>query len=230
MCVSLVISLDMLLTATYTLFKPPSDVVRLWHVSRHAPSLTCPLRQYWNVSLQVSFSVVRHLTQFISLEYTSPESLPSLQTGLLQQIDSKADMWSLGMILHKILFFRLPYQYAADGGDEGSNPGDANEGDKMAQLEREIQSYSGSVLLIMLAAGTGAHISDARFKSSATLATTFGTRRLPRAYIVLLESLLNVNPFARPTCERVLSAIRERRVCLNVMQVKSAFKMTSLAA
>ncbi|KIM76169.1 hypothetical protein PILCRDRAFT_12941 [Piloderma croceum F 1598] len=127
-----------------------------------------------------------------TLEYTSPESLPSLQTGLLQQIDSKADMWSLGMILHKILFFRLPYQYAADDGDEG-NPGGINEGDKMAQLEQEIQSYSG-------------------FKPSATLGTTFGTRRLPRAYIVLLESLLNVNPFARPTCDRVLSAIRERRL------------------
>jgi hypothetical protein len=139
-------------------------------------------------------------------------------------------MWSLGMILHKILFFRLPYQYAADDGDEGSNPGDTNEGAKMAQLEREIQSYSGSVLFIMLAAGIGAHTSDARFKPSATLGTTFGTRRLPRAYVVLLESLLNVNPFARPTCERVLSAIRERRVCLNVIQVKSAFQMTPLAA
>jgi len=127
-------------------------------------------------------------------------------------------MWSLGMILHKILFFRLPYQYAADG-DEGSNPGGANERDKMAQLEREIQTYSGSVSFIVLAAGTGAHISDTRFKPSATLGTTFGTRRLPRAYVVLLESLLNVNPFARPACERVLSAIRERRVGLNGMQV-----------
>jgi serine/threonine protein kinase len=78
----------------------------------------------------------------ISLEYTSPESLPSPQTGLLQQIDSKADMWSLGMILHKILFFRLPYHYASG---EDSNSGDVNEdGEKMAELEREIQSYSGS--------------------------------------------------------------------------------------
>lgn len=40
-----------------------------------------------------------------SLEYTSLESLPSPHTGLLHQIDSKADMWSLGMILHKLLFF-----------------------------------------------------------------------------------------------------------------------------
>ena len=58
------------------------------------------------------------------------------------------------------------------------------------------------------------HAIDCRFKPTATLATTFETRRLPRAYVVLLESLLNVNPSARPTCERVLSAIREGRVCL----------------
>jgi len=80
----------------------------------------------------------------ISLEYTSPESLPSPQTGLLQQIDSKADMWSLGMILHKLLFFRLPYRYASDDADEDGNLGSpVEEGEKMTLLEREIQSYSG---------------------------------------------------------------------------------------
>ena len=71
-----------------------------------------------------------------SLEYTSPESLPSPHTGLLQQVDSKADMWSLGMILHKLLFFRLPYRYAEEDSATG-------EGEKMTRLEHEIQSYSG---------------------------------------------------------------------------------------
>lgn len=51
-----------------------------------------------------------------------------------------------------------------------------------------------------------------RFKSTLTLVTAFEARRLPRAYLVLLESLLNVKPSARPTCERVLNAIREGRV------------------
>ena len=51
-----------------------------------------------------------------------------------------------------------------------------------------------------------------RFKPTPTLVTAFEARRLPRAYLVLLESLLNVKPSARPTCERVLNAIRERRV------------------
>jgi len=67
------------------------------------------------------------------------------------------------------------------------------DGEKMTQLEQEIQSYSG-------------------FKPSASLVTTFETRRLPRAYLVLLESLLNINSSGRPTCARVSSAIREGRL------------------
>jgi serine/threonine protein kinase len=54
-----------------------------------------------------------------TLEYASPESLPSPQTGILAQMDSKSDIWSLGMILHKLLFFHLPYTYAS-GVDVGS--------------------------------------------------------------------------------------------------------------
>jgi serine/threonine protein kinase len=71
-----------------------------------------------------------------SLEYTSPESLPSLHTGILHQIDSKSDMWSLGMILHKLLFFRLPYQHA---GEETST----EEGEKIDRLEKEVLNYPG---------------------------------------------------------------------------------------
>jgi serine/threonine protein kinase len=88
-----------------------------------------------------------------SLEYTSPESLPSPLTGLLQQIDSKSDMWSLGMILHKLLFFRLPYRYASDGdrnpnvgvsGRDGSAPeSGVREVDKLERLEKEVLRYAG---------------------------------------------------------------------------------------
>lgn len=76
----------------------------------------------------------------ISLEYTSPESLPSTTTGLLQQVDSKADMWSLGMILHKLLFLRLPYKSSSDNVEQDSK----RDGKEMVdQLEREVRSYSG---------------------------------------------------------------------------------------
>ncbi|THU97930.1 kinase-like protein [Dendrothele bispora CBS 962.96] len=57
-----------------------------------------------------------------TLEYAAPETLPSPITGLLSEITSKADMWSLGMVLHKMLFFRLPYFYASSGGGEVMYP------------------------------------------------------------------------------------------------------------
>ena len=47
-------------------------------------------------------------------------------------------MWSLGMILHKMLFFRLPYRYATEG--EASA---RDESDKMSKLEQEILAYPG---------------------------------------------------------------------------------------
>jgi hypothetical protein len=51
-------------------------------------------------------------------------------------------MWSLGMILHKMLFFKLPYRYATEG--EAS---ENDEADKMNKLEQEILGYSGYGLL-----------------------------------------------------------------------------------
>ncbi|TFK41747.1 kinase-like domain-containing protein [Crucibulum laeve] len=131
-----------------------------------------------------------------TLEYASPESLPSPQTGLLRQIDSKADMWSLGMILHKLLFFKLPYRYAAEGdADEtaGTGRSDVNEATKLQRLEREVLEYPG-------------------FKSTSALVTSFEARRLSRAFLVLLESLLNKAPGGRPTAERVSIAIRDGKL------------------
>ncbi|OBZ78060.1 putative serine/threonine-protein kinase iksA [Grifola frondosa] len=126
-----------------------------------------------------------------TLEYAAPESLPSPSTGLLLQVDSKADMWSLGMILHKLLFFRLPYRHASDSDDGTSGRRDQKE--VSDQLEREVASYPG-------------------FKSSPLLYTTFTSRRLPRAYLFLLETLLNIKPSSRPSSERVLNVIREGRL------------------
>ncbi|KAI6127893.1 kinase-like domain-containing protein [Pisolithus croceorrhizus] len=127
-----------------------------------------------------------------TLEYASPESLPSPQTGLLKDVDSKSDMWSLGMILHKMLFFRLPYRYATEG--EGSEEGDT---DVMNKLEKEILGYSG-------------------FRSTPSLSAAFESRRLSRAFLILLETLLSITPSSRPSCERIASAIREGRVRTSV--------------
>ncbi|KAF9787814.1 kinase-like protein [Thelephora terrestris] len=124
-----------------------------------------------------------------TLEYASPESLPSPQTGKLAQMDSKSDIWSLGMILHKLLFFHLPYIYAS-GGNGNSAVG---ESDKMRRLEREILEYSG-------------------FRSTQDLEVKFKTRRLSKNFLGLLESLLHIIPSVRPSSERVLMGIDEGKL------------------
>ncbi|KAL0566576.1 putative serine/threonine-protein kinase iks1, partial [Marasmius crinis-equi] len=123
-----------------------------------------------------------------TLEYTAPESLPSPQTGLLQQIDSKADMWSLGMVLHKMLFFRLPYRYASRGNEKDPSE-EIEEGEKMARLEKEVLSYPG-------------------FKFDQVMVSALEVRRMPRAVLVLLESLLNPIASQRPPIERVSNVIK----------------------
>jgi len=90
-----------------------------------------------------------YLLRQLRLEYTSPESLPSPLTGLLQQVDSKADMWSLGMILHKLLFFKLPYRYASEGDADGEPISADREGDKLDQLEKEVLRYPGWVFPVL---------------------------------------------------------------------------------
>ncbi|KAI0076545.1 kinase-like protein [Panus rudis PR-1116 ss-1] len=132
-----------------------------------------------------------------TLEYTSPESLPSPQTGLLSQIDSKSDMWSLGMILHKLLFLRLPYPSSSSPFSPFSNtshPSKLNGRELADALEREVREYKG-------------------FKYTPSLVKSFEEgRRLPRAYLVLLEGLLSVNPTGRPSAERVREAVREGKL------------------
>ena len=51
-----------------------------------------------------------------------------------------------------------------------------------------------------------------RFKTAPGLVAAFEARRLPRTFLVLLESLLNKTPAARPSCERVAGAIQESKV------------------
>jgi hypothetical protein len=114
------------------------------------------------------------------------------------------------MILHKLLFFKLPYKYASDGEAAGSKVG---EGDKMDRLESEVLTYPGLVRFVLFFR----ILTSRSFKSNQTLAIQFEARRLPRAFLVLLEGLLHVTPSGRPSCERVSAAIREGRVSLNNM-------------
>ena len=55
-----------------------------------------------------------------------------------------------------------------------------------------------------------------RFKSNPNLVSAFEARRLPRAFLVLLENLLNKTPSVRPSSERVATAIRDGKVCIRL--------------
>jgi hypothetical protein len=61
-------------------------------------------------------------------------------------------------------------------------------------------------LLIPLTTSVGS------FKSTPNLVLGFEARRLPRSFLVLLESLLHKSPGGRPSVERVSAAIREGKV------------------
>lgn len=88
-------------------------------------------------------------------------------------------MWSLGMILHKLIFFRLPYPDIDPEDTDG--------------IEREVLAYPG-------------------WKANPDTFAACKRRGLPRAILLLLESLLNRNPRERPTSERVLLMVREGTV------------------
>lgn len=62
------------------------------------------------------------------LEYTAPEILrPDPTTGIFREMDTKSDIWSLGIILHKLIFFHTPYHDSED----------------FAVMQEEITHYGG---------------------------------------------------------------------------------------
>jgi len=86
----------------------------------------------------------------------------------------------------------------------------------MDRLEKEVLEYPGYVLFspfLVLMYMFVIINSRNRFKSTPTLVTGFEARRLPRAFLVLLENLLHKSPLGRPSCERVSTAIKEGKVC-----------------
>ncbi|CDR35554.1 RHTO0S01e01904g1_1 [Rhodotorula toruloides] len=66
-----------------------------------------------------------------TLAYTPPEAFtPSPTTGALPSPDRGSDMWALGLILHLLCFFSLPFGEAREEGDT-------------RKLEEEVRSYKG---------------------------------------------------------------------------------------
>ena len=119
------------------------------------------------------------------------------------------------MVVFSFFFFFFLNRYAAAGDADGEPLSQEDEFEKMERLEKKVLDYPGSVcffifyskkLLIYL----GLYF---RFKSNFNLVSGFEARKLPRAFLVLLENLLNKTPLARPSSERVAKAIRDGKVC-----------------
>lgn len=73
-----------------------------------------------------------------TLAYTPPEALcPSPTTGHYPPPDRATDMWALGLVLHLLVFFALPFAEAGPDGDT-------------KKLEEEIKLYRGSVLDLLI--------------------------------------------------------------------------------
>jgi len=50
-----------------------------------------------------------------TLDWVPPESLKTdPKTGKLHEVTQKGDLWQLGLVLHCLCFFRLPYTHSED--------------------------------------------------------------------------------------------------------------------
>jgi serine/threonine protein kinase len=84
-----------------------------------------------------------------TLEYAAPESLARSPSGGLRPADSKADMWSLGMVLHRLLFLRLPYQ-TANRESSSTIRDDLTGPERLHKLESEVLEYPGYEIVLPL--------------------------------------------------------------------------------
>lgn len=108
----------------------------LWNCTGRSPVLSGTHGEHRNVSA-CWWALTPGLSLYLTfnsrmghrLEYCAPESLRHDQDGTLRQVTSKSDMWSLGMVLHKLVYFRLPWK-----NDEN-----------LTELENEIIGFQGCV-------------------------------------------------------------------------------------
>ena len=101
-------------------------------------------------------------------------------------------------------------RYAATGDADGEPISRVDESEKMKRLEREVLDYPGLVFFSQILQLSHTLV---RFKSNSNLVSGFEARKLPRAFLVLLENLLHKSPAVRPSSERLATAIRDGKVC-----------------
>lgn len=134
-----------------------------------------------------------------TLEYMAPETIVP-HCGQLAELSSKADVWSLGILLYVLIFFDLPYTQVDD----------------VDLLQHEISSFH-------------------------SLEDTIYYRGQSRRYshihpalTSLLNSMLQVNPQARPACCDILNVLEHYpdvpASAMQVMQVRQPSAVTALPA
>ncbi|EGF98344.1 uncharacterized protein MELLADRAFT_118559 [Melampsora larici-populina 98AG31] len=124
-----------------------------------------------------------------TLDWVPPESLKKdPRTGQLYEVTQTGDMWQLGLVLHCLCFFRLPY----------------TESDDIDRLREEIQRYPGYIFpsnprdqFSIDSQSVGSHVPD--------------RLDLPRPLMKLLAGLLCLDPSLRPSCSTVLKCIENIR-------------------
>ncbi|KAA1085568.1 putative serine/threonine-protein kinase iks1 [Puccinia graminis f. sp. tritici] len=133
-----------------------------------------------------------------TLDWVPPESLKKdPKTGKLIEVTQKGDLWQLGLVLHCLCFFRLPYTHSED----------------IDLLKDEIIKYpgflideypaeQGSTKRKMNNYETGHHHHQQQHSSRSDL---------PRGMLELLSDLLCLDPRLRPSCERVLRSLEKLR-------------------
>ncbi|KAG0146297.1 hypothetical protein CROQUDRAFT_44650, partial [Cronartium quercuum f. sp. fusiforme G11] len=125
-----------------------------------------------------------------TLDWVPPESLKKdPRTGRLYEVTQSGDMWQLGLVLHSLCFFRLPY----------------TESDNIDKLREEIQQYPGYMLPMPP--------KHAGFSKSSLPPRNQPAHRLdlPRSLLKLMADLLSVEAFSRPSCATVLTCIENIR-------------------
>ena len=110
----------------------PANVLLDWK-DGHKGIPTAMLSDFGSSFYQSSTKFENRTGETGTLEYTSPEALKKDQKGIFNSArDFKSDIWSLGMVLHEMLFLDLPwFPY----------------GNNFDNLTNQILSYPGCVLI-----------------------------------------------------------------------------------
>jgi serine/threonine protein kinase len=133
-----------------------------------------------------------------TLEFMAPELIRLDDHGkYLQEFSSKADMWSLGMVLFYLCYSRLPYHYIND----------------IDRLKDEILSFDKFVFFhdqACFISRTHVTFNRVTFPSNRSEVNTnspHANDHIPVELKHIIRALLSLDPETRPSCDEILEKI-----------------------